>query len=108
MRSSTLDDLYVCDLIERSNLTNLDKLLIVVPGLNNLPNILKLTTSTFNFVLQVGIIGLLYFVRVFMFNWAFKSVFPRDLGTMVKAARSLHHLNVLSRGPSKLRLCKER
>ena len=57
MRSSTLDDLYVCDLIERCNLSNLEKLLVVVPGLNNLPNILKLSSSTFNFVLQVGLFG---------------------------------------------------
>lgn len=54
MRSSTLDDLYVCDLIERSNLVNLEKLLIVVPGINNLPSILKISSYTFNFVLSVS------------------------------------------------------
>jgi hypothetical protein len=63
VRSSTLDDQYVCELIEQCNLSSLEKLLIVVPGINNLPNILKLTTYTVNFVLQVGVSYLLIYLH---------------------------------------------
>ncbi len=48
-----LTDLKCNFQLELCNLNKLEKLLIVVPGINNLPNIFKLTTYTFNFALQV-------------------------------------------------------
>ena len=37
---------YICTLIENNHLRGLEKILIVVPGLNSLPGILKLHVRT--------------------------------------------------------------
>jgi len=52
MRSSVITDQYICTLIENNHLRGLEKILIVVPGLNSLPGILKLHEHTVQTILN--------------------------------------------------------
>ena len=52
LRSYVINDNYICGLLIDSCLYKLEKLLIVVPGVNNLPGVLKLTMQTVEFVVN--------------------------------------------------------
>lgn len=52
LRSYIVSDDYICGLLIDCQLQQLEKLLIVVPGLNNLPGVIPLTMQTVDFVLD--------------------------------------------------------
>ena len=52
LRSHIISDEYICGLLTEHNLIHLEKVLIVVPGLNNLPRVLSLTMQSVNFILD--------------------------------------------------------
>ena len=52
VRSSTINHQNITKLLEECNLRSLEKLLLVVPGMNSLPNILNLNMSTLYFIID--------------------------------------------------------
>lgn len=52
IRSRTINDAFIKDLIKTNNLTGLEKLLLVVPGVNSIPGILELTENTVEYVIN--------------------------------------------------------
>ena len=52
LRSYVINDDYICGLLIDCSLYKLEKLLIVVPGVNNLPGVIKLTMHTVSFVMD--------------------------------------------------------
>merc|ERR1712029_1146387 len=53
IRSNMISDNYVQRLITNCQLGNLEKILFVVPGLNSLPGILKLTINTVHAIMHL-------------------------------------------------------
>ena len=53
VRSNMISDHYVQNLVTQCQLTRLEKILFVVPGLNSLPGILKLTANTVHALLHL-------------------------------------------------------
>ena len=52
LRSYFINDDYLCDLLMQRELCALTKLNIVVPGLNNMPNVIPLTMRSLNFIMH--------------------------------------------------------
>ena len=52
VRSSTVNHNNIVTLLQKCDLSKLEKLLVVVPGMNSLPNILNLTMNTVYFVVD--------------------------------------------------------
>lgn len=52
VRSSTVNHKNLTTLLQKCELSNLEKLLVVVPGMNSLPNILNLTMETVYFIID--------------------------------------------------------
>ncbi|XP_023340789.1 uncharacterized protein LOC111710850 [Eurytemora carolleeae] len=52
MRSHIITDSFVVKLFESCNLEGLEKLLLLVPGVNSIPGILRLTERTVEYVLN--------------------------------------------------------
>ena len=52
LRSYVISDDYICGLLIDCCLYKLEKLVIVVPGVNNLPGVIKLTMRTVEFVIE--------------------------------------------------------
>ena len=52
LRSNTITDQYICGLLKQNKLNQLQKIMIVVPGLNNLPRVLNLGMESVNFMLD--------------------------------------------------------
>lgn len=52
IRSKTINDSFIKDLIKTNHLTGLEKLLLVVPGVNSIPGILDLTENTVEYVIK--------------------------------------------------------